>query len=87
LSLSSNKNLVSKFAFSNSPLVPLRRERKSKTNIIVKHGKLYLRHNTFADEIPIMIVLKAMGLESDQEAVQLVGAVRGGTSSRIQMDP
>ena len=39
----------------------------------MKHGKLYLRHNTFADEIPIMIVLKAMGLESDQEAVQLVG--------------
>lgn len=48
-------------------------ERKSKTNLVVKHGKLYLRHNTFADEIPIMIVLKAMGLESDQEAVQLVG--------------
>jgi hypothetical protein len=33
-------------------------ERKSKTNIIVKHGKLYLRHNTFAEEIPIMIVIK-----------------------------
>ena len=49
-------------------------ERKSKTNIVVKHGKLYLRHNTFADEIPIMVVLKAMGLESDQEVVQLVGA-------------
>ena len=30
-------------------------------------------HNTFADEIPILVALKAMGLESDQEAVQLVG--------------
>ena len=48
-------------------------ERKSKTSIAVKHGKLYLRHNTFADEIPVLVVLKAMGLESDQEAVQLVG--------------
>tara|TARA_B110000503_G_scaffold12354_2_gene16799 strand:- start:4950 stop:5939 length:990 start_codon:yes stop_codon:yes gene_type:complete len=28
-----------------------------------QHGKLYLRHNTFADEIPILVVLKAMGLE------------------------
>ena len=49
-------------------------ERKSKTNIVVKHGKFYLRHNTFADDIPIMIVLKAMGLESDQEAVQMIGS-------------
>ena len=48
-------------------------ERKSKTSIAVKHGKLYLRHNTFADEIPVLVALKAMGLESDQEAVQLVG--------------
>ena len=48
-------------------------ERKSKTNVAVKHGKLYLRHNTFADEIPVVIALKAMGLESDQEVVQLVG--------------
>ena len=48
-------------------------ERKSKTNIVVKHGKLYLRHNTFTDEIPIMVALKAMGCESDQEVVQMVG--------------
>jgi len=48
-------------------------ERKSRTNIVVKHGKLYLRHNTFTDEIPIMVALKAMGCESDQEAVQMVG--------------
>eukprot|EP00899_Mesostigma_viride_P029397 jgi/Mesvir1/9642/Mv12138-RA.1 len=47
-------------------------ERKSKTNIISKHGKLYLRHNTF-DEVPIVVVLRAMGVESDQEFIQLVG--------------
>ena len=41
---------------------------------MVKHGKFYLRHNTFADDIPIMIVLKAMGFESDQEVVQMIGA-------------
>mmetsp|Transcript_6859 Transcript_6859/g.25298 ORF Transcript_6859/g.25298 Transcript_6859/m.25298 type:complete len:1170 (+) Transcript_6859:151-3660(+) len=48
-------------------------ERKSKTNLVMKNGKIALRHNTFADEIPILVVLKAMGIESDQEAVQLVG--------------
>mmetsp|Transcript_19885 Transcript_19885/g.67765 ORF Transcript_19885/g.67765 Transcript_19885/m.67765 type:complete len:1122 (+) Transcript_19885:130-3495(+) len=48
-------------------------ERKSKTNIVVKQNCLYLRHNTFSDEIPIVVVMKAMGLESDQEIAQLVG--------------
>ena len=45
-------------------------ERKSKTNIVQKGGKLYLRHNTFQEDIPIVIALKAMGLESDQELMQ-----------------
>jgi DNA-directed RNA polymerase III subunit RPC2 len=46
-------------------------ERKSKTNIVVKHGKLYLRHNTFVEDVPILVALKAMGTESDQEVVQV----------------
>ncbi|KAL3691016.1 hypothetical protein R1sor_004667 [Riccia sorocarpa] len=48
-------------------------ERKSKTNLAVKHEKIYLRHNTFGDDIPIVAVLKAMGVENDQEIVQMVG--------------
>eukprot|EP00897_Mesotaenium_endlicherianum_P004680 jgi/Mesen1/423/ME000100S10653 len=65
-------------------------ERKSKTNIVVKHGRFLLRHNTFTDDlttlctgfattdiipslVPIVLVLKAMGVESDQEIVQMVG--------------
>lgn len=48
-------------------------ERKSKTNIIVKHERIYLRLNTFTDDVPIVAVLKAMGTESDQEIVQMVG--------------
>jgi len=42
-------------------------ERKSKTHIVSKHGKFALRHNTIADDVPIVIVLKAMGVASDQE--------------------
>jgi DNA-directed RNA polymerase III subunit RPC2 len=45
-------------------------ERKSKTNLVQKNGKIYLRHNTFQEDIPIVIALKAMGLESDQELMQ-----------------
>jgi DNA-directed RNA polymerase III subunit RPC2 len=48
-------------------------ERKSRCNIFYKNGKVYLKHNSLGDDIPIIVVLKAMGLESDQEIVQLVG--------------
>jgi DNA-directed RNA polymerase III subunit RPC2 len=34
---------------------------------------MYLKHNSLGDDIPIVIVLKAMGLECDQEIVQFVG--------------
>ena len=50
------------------------RERKSKGYILAKKGKLYMKHNTLADDIPIAICLKAMGIESDIELVQLVGS-------------
>ena len=48
-------------------------ERKSRAYIFIKGGKVYLKHNTLGDDVPIVVVLKAMGLESDQEIVQLVG--------------
>ncbi|EPY51806.1 DNA-directed RNA polymerase III complex subunit Rpc2 [Schizosaccharomyces cryophilus OY26] len=47
-------------------------ERKSKTYVVHKNGKLYLKHNSVADDIPIVAVLKAMGLQSDQEIFELV---------------
>jgi len=52
-------------------------ERKSRCSIFVKGGKVYLKHNTLGDDIAIGIVFKAMGIESDQEIVQLVGAEKG----------
>ncbi len=34
-----------------------------------------MKHNSLGDKpIPIVIILKAMGVESDQETVQLVGS-------------
>ena len=49
-------------------------ERKSKAYILVKNGRVYLKNNTLGEDIPIAIVLKAMGVESDLEMVQLVGS-------------
>ncbi|XP_048688146.1 DNA-directed RNA polymerase III subunit RPC2 isoform X3 [Caretta caretta] len=48
-------------------------EKKSRTNMIVKQGRFYLRHNTLSEDIPIAIIFKAMGVESDQEIVQMIG--------------
>ena len=49
-------------------------ERKSKTVVFLKNGKIYLKQNTLSEDVPIVIVMKAMGVESDQEIVQLVGS-------------
>ena len=48
-------------------------DRKSRCNIFFKNNKLYMKHNSLGEDIPIIIILKAMGLECDQEIVQLVG--------------
>lgn len=58
----------------NAAITSSTHERKSRCSIFYKGGKCYLKHNTLGDDIPIVVILKAMGLESDQEIVQLVGA-------------
>ncbi|XP_035736738.1 DNA-directed RNA polymerase III subunit RPC2-like [Vespa mandarinia] len=49
-------------------------ERKTKTNIVGKGGKYYMRHNIFQDDVPVTIIFKAMGIVCDQEIMQLIGA-------------
>lgn len=48
-------------------------ERKSRTTVIVKKDRLYLNHNTLDPDINMAIVMRAMGVETDQEIIQLVG--------------
>ncbi|GIY60587.1 DNA-directed RNA polymerase III subunit RPC2 [Caerostris extrusa] len=48
-------------------------EKKTRTNIITKKGKFYMSHNSFSEDIPICIIFKAMGFESDQYIVQMIG--------------
>lgn len=62
-----NKGLISCQVTSST------HEKKTRTNVITKKGRFYLKHNSFTDDIPIAIVFKAMGFECDQEMVQAIG--------------
>lgn len=44
---------------------------KSKTYVATKKGRVYLRHNSLHEDIPIVIALKALGLQSDKEILLL----------------
>ena len=35
-------------------------EKKSRTNMVVKKGRFYLRHNTLSEDAPIAIIFKVM---------------------------
>ncbi|KAL8293434.1 hypothetical protein RQP46_000135 [Phenoliferia psychrophenolica] len=47
-------------------------ERKSKTYVATKHNKIYLKHNSIHEDIPVAVVLRALGVVSAREIVQLV---------------
>lgn len=47
-------------------------ERKSKSYVLTKHSRIYLKHNSFHEDIPIAIAFKAMGIQADREILQLV---------------
>ncbi|KAK7363984.1 hypothetical protein VNO80_12283 [Phaseolus coccineus] len=46
---------------------------KTKTIIVMENEKLWLHLNQFPKKVPLMAVMKAMGIESDQEVTQMVG--------------
>ncbi|KTW30037.1 DNA-directed RNA polymerase III subunit RPC2 [Pneumocystis jirovecii RU7] len=47
-------------------------ERKSKTYVLTKNAKIYLKHNSIAEDVPIVLIFKAMGFQSDQEILELI---------------
>ncbi|KAH6670765.1 DNA-directed rna polymeras-like protein III subunit [Halenospora varia] len=55
-------------------------ERKSKSYVTMKKERIFLQHNILTEAIPIVIVLKAMGIQSDHEMLLLVA----GTDSAYQ---
>ena len=48
-------------------------ERKTRTSVWLHNRKVYLKHNSLTEDIPVVIILKAMGISSDQEIMQMVG--------------
>ena len=50
-------------------------ERKSKSYVIHKKDKLYVKHNVLSEDIPIVILLRAMGIHTDKEMLRLVAGV------------
>ncbi|KIK56157.1 hypothetical protein GYMLUDRAFT_47368 [Collybiopsis luxurians FD-317 M1] len=44
---------------------------KSKTYVVTKKGKIYLRHNAIHEDVPIVVALKALGIQSDKEVLLL----------------
>jgi DNA-directed RNA polymerase III subunit RPC2 len=55
-------------------------ERKSKSYVVMKKERIYMQHNVLQENVPIVIVLKAMGIQSDHEMLLLVA----GTDSTYQ---
>ncbi|KAI5310524.1 DNA-directed RNA polymerase III core subunit ret1 [Ascosphaera atra] len=47
-------------------------ERKSKSYVLLKKDRIYIRHNVISEDIPIVILLKAMGVQSDKEMLLLI---------------
>ncbi|KAJ1798221.1 DNA-directed RNA polymerase III complex subunit Rpc2, partial [Coemansia sp. RSA 2399] len=51
-------------------------ELKTNTYVsIAKNGRLYLRHNRLAEDIPLVVALRAMGMTADKEIANLVTGV------------
>lgn len=73
--LSKNRIIVDQFSEIEATVTSSTDERKSVTKVTVKHGKIYLKHNSLTEEIPIVAALKAMGATSDKEIVQWVCGV------------
>jgi DNA-directed RNA polymerase III subunit RPC2 len=48
---------------------------KSKTYVVTRKGKIYLRHNSIAEDVPIAIALKALGIQSDKEILLLTAGI------------
>ncbi|XP_056685925.1 DNA-directed RNA polymerase III subunit 2-like [Spinacia oleracea] len=46
---------------------------RTKSIIVMEKEKIYLQLNSFQTKVPIMVVMKAMGMQSDQEVMQMIG--------------
>lgn len=48
-------------------------EHKSKTNLLIKNDCFYVQSTSFTEEVPAIVLIKAMGMVSDQDICEVVG--------------
>ncbi|KND03406.1 DNA-directed RNA polymerase III core subunit RET1 [Spizellomyces punctatus DAOM BR117] len=73
--LSKNRIIVEtdRMGFINAAVTSSTHEKKSKTNVVYgKTGRVTMKHNSFITEVPVVVVMKAMGIESDREIAELI---------------
>ena len=46
-------------------------ERKSKSYVIMKNERIWLRHNVLTEDVPIVLMFKALGIQNDGEVMIL----------------
>ena len=49
------------------------RDTKTRTSVIFKNNIFYVKHNSFKNDINLVIIFKAMNILSDQEIIMLIG--------------
>ncbi|KAJ2021396.1 DNA-directed RNA polymerase III complex subunit Rpc2 [Coemansia sp. S680] len=47
-------------------------ERKTKTYVFIKNGRLYLKQNMIGEDMPLVVAMRAMGLTSDRAIAELI---------------
>ncbi|KAJ3016627.1 DNA-directed RNA polymerase III core subunit ret1 [Thoreauomyces humboldtii] len=73
--LSKNRIIVEmdRTGLINASVTSSTHEKKSKTNICYgKTGRVNMKHNSFSTDVPVVIIMKAMGVESDREIAELI---------------
>ncbi|KAI8588589.1 hypothetical protein BDZ88DRAFT_397017 [Geranomyces variabilis] len=73
--LSKNRIIVEtdRLGLINASVTSSTHEKKSKTNICYgKAGRVTMKHNSFTADVPVVVVMKAMGIESDREIAELI---------------
>ena len=58
-------------------------KRKSRCSVVLKNGKVYMKQNTLGEDVPIVVILKALGVESDAEIVSLIAGTDGRIASLL----
>ncbi|KAJ3280249.1 DNA-directed RNA polymerase III core subunit ret1 [Borealophlyctis nickersoniae] len=73
--LSKNRIIVEtdRTGLINASVTSSTHEKKSKTNVIYgKTGRCVLKHNSLTSEVSVVVIMKAMGVESDREIAELI---------------